>query len=81
MPRFSFGGAILAFQAVPQAAPTEAKEISGGKRRAWIEVASTFTALALTYGLLLWYLKPSLLLSQTITAGGGTISHYVAARY
>lgn len=35
----------------------------------------------LTYGLLLWYLKPSLLLSPTITAGGDTISHYVAARY
>jgi hypothetical protein len=81
MPRFSFGGAILAFQALPQTAPTEAKEISGGKRRVWIEVASTFFALALTYGLLLWYLKPSLLLSQTITAGGDTLSHYVAARY
>jgi len=81
MPRFSFGGAILAFQALPQTAPTEAKEISGGKRRAWIEVASTVLALALTYGLLLWYLKPSLLLSQTVTAGGDTISHYVAARY
>jgi hypothetical protein len=35
----------------------------------------------LTYGLLFWYLKPSLLLTPTITAGGDTISHYVAARY
>jgi len=50
-------------------------------RRNWIEVTSTVSALALTYGLLLWYFKPSLLLSPTITAGGDTLSHYVAARY
>jgi hypothetical protein len=48
---------------------------------AWIRVASTLSTLAMTYGLLLWYLKPSLLLSPTITAGGDTIAHYVAARY
>lgn len=81
MPRFSFGGAIVAFQALPQTVPAESQEIPGRKRRAWIEGASTLLALALTYGLLLWYLKPSLLLSQTVTAGGDTISHYVAARY
>jgi hypothetical protein len=46
-----------------------------------MRVTSTLLTLALTYGLLLWYLKPSLLLSPTITAGGDTISHYVAARY
>ncbi|HWR20748.1 MAG TPA: 6-pyruvoyl-tetrahydropterin synthase-related protein, partial [Verrucomicrobiae bacterium] len=45
------------------------------------ERASTLAALALTYGLLLWYLKPSLLLKPTITGGGDTISHYVAAHY
>ncbi len=44
-------------------------------------MASTLSTLALTYGLLLWYLKPSLLFSPTITAGGDTIAHYVAARY
>jgi len=57
------------------------REFLTGGRRGWIEAASSVSALALTYGLLLWYLKPSLLLSQTITAGGDTISHYVAARY
>ena len=46
-----------------------------------MRAASVLAALALTYGLLLWYLKPSLLLSPTITAGGDTIYHYVAARY
>ncbi len=46
-----------------------------------MRAASTLAALALTYGLLLWYLKPSLLLSPTVTAGGDTIAHYVAARY
>lgn len=46
-----------------------------------LEWASTLAALALTYGLLFWYLKPSLLLQPTITAGGDTIAHYVAARY
>jgi hypothetical protein len=48
---------------------------------AWSRVASTLCTLALAYGLLFWYLKPSLLLSPTITAGGDTISHYVAAKY
>ncbi len=52
-----------------------------GKSRNWIQVASTTFALIAIYGLLLWYFKPSLLLSQTITAGGDTPSHYVAARY
>ncbi|WP_161954112.1 6-pyruvoyl-tetrahydropterin synthase-related protein [Candidatus Methylomirabilis limnetica] len=42
---------------------------------------STLLALLLTYGLLLWYLKPSLLFKPTITGGGDTIAHYVAARY
>src|SRR3989304_5880906 len=50
-------------------------------RRSWIEVTSTVSALALTYGLLLWYFKPSLLFSPTVTAGGDTLSHYVAAKY
>jgi len=56
-------------------------DCSATMRLAWIEGASTLAALALTYGLLLWYLKPSLLLSPTITAGGDTIYHYVAAKY
>lgn len=47
----------------------------------WLEWASTAFSLMLTYGLLLWYLRPSLLLSPTITAGGDTIYHYVAAKY
>jgi hypothetical protein len=46
-----------------------------------MRVASTVVTLALTYGLLLWYLKPSLLLRPTVTGGGDTISHYVAAWY
>jgi hypothetical protein len=50
-------------------------------RRGWIEVTSTVSALTLTYGLLLWYFKPSLLFSPTVTAGGDTLSHYVAAKY
>ena len=58
-----------------------AEELTTCKRRARVESASTAFALAATYGLLLWYLKPSLLFSQTITAGGDTISHYVAAKY
>jgi len=33
------------------------------------------------YGLLLWQFPPSLLLMPTITAGGDTLSHYVAAKY
>ena len=57
------------------------RELLTGGRRGWIEAASSVSALALTYGLLLWYLKPSLLLSPTITVGGDTIYHHVAAKY
>ena len=72
---------VLRHRAVTRAIPTLVERLLTGKRQAWIEVASTILAFALTYGLLLWYLKPSLLLSPTVTAGGDTISHYVAARY
>ncbi len=72
---------ISPLRATPQSVLTPNKEASRGKGLAWLERASTLSALALTYGLLLWYLKPSLLLSPTITGGGDTISHYVAARY
>jgi hypothetical protein len=58
-----------------------ANEISADGRQSRFEWASTLVILALTYGLLFWYLKPSLLLAPTITAGGDTIAHYVAARY
>ena len=68
-------------RASPDTASTEADKVPVERRHAWIERASTLAALALTYGLLLWYLKPSLLLTPTITAGGDTISHYVAAKY
>ena len=57
------------------------KAASVGRRPDWLEGASTLAVLGLTYGLLFWYLKPSLLLRPTITAGGDTIAHYVAARY
>jgi hypothetical protein len=59
----------------------EGEKVWEAKGAVWVERASTLFALMLTYGALLWYLKPSLLLSPTITAGGDTISHYVAARY
>lgn len=69
-------------RASPDTARTEVDKVSaGGTRQAWIERVGTLAALALTYGLLLWYLKPSLLLKPTITGGGDTISHYVAAQY
>ncbi len=57
------------------------RELLTGGRRGWIEAASSVSALALAYGLLFWYFKPSLLLSPTVTAGGDTLSHYVAAKY
>jgi hypothetical protein len=60
---------------------TLTKAASGGRRPDWLEEASTLVVLGLTYGLLFWYLKPSLLLKPTITAGGDTIAHYVATRY
>jgi len=56
-------------------------EVSVNGRPNRYEWMSTLVALLLTYGILLWYLKPSLLLKPTITAGGDTIAHYVAARY
>ncbi len=52
-----------------------------GRRRAWINVASTVCVLALIYALLFWEFPPSLLFLPTITAGGDTLSHYAAARY
>ena len=64
-----------------RAASTEPSTVPAARRPSWVERASTLFALLLTYGLLLWYLKPSLLLTPTITAGGDTISHYVAAKY
>jgi hypothetical protein len=60
---------------------TLTKVASAGRRPDWLEGASTLAVLGLTYGLLFWYLKPSLLLTPTITAGGDTIAHYVAAKY
>lgn len=62
-------------------ATTEPNTVPAGKHPSWVERASTLVALGLTYGLLLWYFKPSLLLKPTITAGGDTIAHYVAAQY
>lgn len=56
-------------------------QVSAEGRRKRVEWVSTFIALALTYGCLFWYLEPSLLLVPTITGGGDTIAHYVAARY
>lgn len=56
-------------------------EDSAERRPNRLEWAGTLAALLLTYGLLFWYLTPSLLLTPTITAGGDTIAHYVAARY
>ncbi len=72
---------VFQVRALTETIPTLARRLSRAKRRAWIEVASTIFALATTYGLLLWYFKPSLLLTQTVTAGGDTLSHYVAAKY
>jgi hypothetical protein len=68
-------------RASPDTAPIDANQGLAQRPHIWIERASTLVALALTYGLLFWYLKPSLLLIPTITAGGDTISHYVAAQY
>lgn len=56
-------------------------QVSAEGRRSRLEWVSTSIALALAYGCLFWYLTPSLLLTPTITAGGDTIAHYVAARY
>lgn len=67
--------------ASPRVAPTEANTVLKGRRSPWVERVSTLFALLLTYGLLCWYFKPPFLLSQTITAGGDTLYHYVAARY
>jgi hypothetical protein len=64
-----------------RAASAEPNAASAGRRSGWVERASTLLALLLTYGILLWYLKPSLLLKPTITGGGDTIAHYVAAKY
>lgn len=60
--------------AEPNAVPTR-------RYPGWVERGGTLLALLLTYGILLWYLTPSLLLKPTITAGGDTVAHYVAARY
>ncbi|MGH7411423.1 MAG: hypothetical protein ACREJ6_10265, partial [Candidatus Methylomirabilis sp.] len=82
MPRFFFmEAAVLPFRVIQRATPVEAEEPFVERRFVWLKGGSTVLACALTYGLLLWYLKPSLLLSPTITAGGDTLSHYVAARY
>ncbi len=62
-------------------ASAESHTVPTGRYPQWVERVSTLLALVLTYGLLFWYLKPSLLLTPTITAGGDTIAHYVAARY
>jgi len=56
-------------------------QVSAGWRRNRVEWVSTSIVLVLTYGCLFWYLEPSLLLIPTITGGGDTIAHYVAARY
>src|SRR5574337_1331630 len=72
---------MLDVREFPRAASTESNTVPAARRPSWVERASTLFALLLTYGLLLWYLKPSLLLTPTITAGGDTIYHYVAARY
>jgi len=72
---------VLTFPPIQRATPVEAEKPSVERRAAWLKGGSTVLACALTYGLLLWYLRPSLLLNPTITAGGDTLSHYVAARY
>src|SRR5574337_413326 len=72
---------MLDVREFPRAASTESNTVPAARRPSWVERASTLFALLLTYGLLLWYLKPSLLLTPTITAGGDTIYHYVVARY
>lgn len=66
---------------LPDGAHAQPNRVLTKKRHVWIERASTLAALALTYGLLLWYLRPSLLLTPTITGGGDTIAHYGAAHY
>ena len=72
---------VFPFRAVSLASSDKTEDRSAIVRLARLEGASTVSALILTYGLLLWYLRPSLLLSPTITAGGDTIYHYVAAKY
>jgi hypothetical protein len=68
-------------RASPDTAPEESNHFPEERRQAWIERSSTLVVLALTYGFLFWYFPPSLLLTPTITGGGDTIAHYVAARY
>lgn len=72
---------MFPFRTLSLAFSTKVEDRLSVVRLAWLERASTILALTLTYGLLLWYLKPSLLLRPTITAGGDTISHFVAAKY
>jgi hypothetical protein len=68
-------------RASPDTAPAESNHPPAERRQVWIERSSTLVVLALTYGYLFWYFPPSLLLTPTITGGGDTIAHYVAARY
>lgn len=72
---------VFPFRTVSPAVAGTAEDRLATARPAWLERGSTVSALLLTYGLLLWYFRPSLLLSPTVTAGGDTIYHYVAARY
>lgn len=68
-------------RASPDTVPAESDHLPTGRRQVWIERSSTLVVLALTHGFLFWYFTPSLLLTPTITGGGDTIAHYVAARY
>lgn len=68
-------------RASPDTVPAESDHLPVERRQVWIERLSTLVALVLTYGFLFWYLTPSLLLIPTMTGGGDTIAHYVAAHY
>ena len=72
---------VFSVRSILEARLSKAEDASTDRLLAWLERTSTAFGLTLAYGLLLWYLKPSLLLSPTITAGGDTIYHYVAAKY
>ncbi|MGH7411787.1 MAG: 6-pyruvoyl-tetrahydropterin synthase-related protein, partial [Candidatus Methylomirabilis sp.] len=72
---------VFSVRSILEARSGKAEDASTDRLLAWLERTSTAFALTLTYALLLWYLRPSLLLSPTITAGGDTIYHYVAAKY
>lgn len=50
-------------------------------RHEGVEALSTAGTLLGIYGLLIWQFPPGLLLLPTITAGGDTLYHYVAADY